>query len=70
MRNAQCCAACSQQGVAEFIIANRGHKRIAAVCRGFTCTEEVRVSFTLHGIPVSRGIAIGRAYLIAPAALD
>jgi phosphotransferase system enzyme I (PtsI) len=32
--------------------------------------EEVRVSFTLHGIPVSRGIAIGRAYLIAPAALD
>ncbi|MFP4906096.1 phosphoenolpyruvate-utilizing N-terminal domain-containing protein, partial [Paraburkholderia sp. BR14261] len=26
--------------------------------------------FTLHGIPVSRGIAIGRAYLIAPAALD
>jgi len=40
------------------------------VCRGFTCTEEVRVSFTLHGIPVSRGIAIGRAYLIAPAALD
>ena len=57
-------------GVAEFIIANRGHKRIAAVCRGFTCTEEVRVSFTLHGIPVSRGIAIGRAYLIAPAALD
>ncbi|KAG0162404.1 hypothetical protein DFQ30_002104 [Apophysomyces sp. BC1015] len=32
--------------------------------------EEVRVSFTLHGIPVTRGIAIGRAYLIAPAALD
>ncbi|GLU32861.1 phosphoenolpyruvate-protein phosphotransferase [Trinickia caryophylli] len=32
--------------------------------------EEVRVSFSLHGIPVSRGIAIGRAYLIAPAALD
>jgi len=28
------------------------------------------VSFTLHGIPVSRGIAIGRAYLIARAALD
>ncbi|ABX14138.1 phosphoenolpyruvate-protein phosphotransferase [Burkholderia multivorans ATCC 17616] len=53
-----------------FIIAIRGHKRIAAVCRGFSCTEEVRVSFTLHGIPVSRGIAIGRAYLIAPAALD
>jgi phosphoenolpyruvate-protein phosphotransferase (PTS system enzyme I) len=30
----------------------------------------VRVSFSLLGIPVSRGIAIGRAYLIAPAALD
>jgi phosphoenolpyruvate-protein phosphotransferase (PTS system enzyme I) len=30
----------------------------------------VRVPFTLQGIPVSRGIAIGRAYLIAPAALD
>nr|WP_254221490.1 phosphoenolpyruvate--protein phosphotransferase [Burkholderia multivorans] len=70
MRNAQCCAACSQRTRAEFIIAIRGHKRIAAVCRGFSCTEEVRVSFTLHGIPVSRGIAIGRAYLIAPAALD
>ncbi|KMZ12376.1 Phosphoenolpyruvate-protein phosphotransferase of PTS system [Candidatus Burkholderia humilis] len=28
------------------------------------------MSFTLHGIPVSRGIAIGRAYLIVPAALD
>ncbi|KMQ80933.1 Phosphoenolpyruvate-protein phosphotransferase of PTS system [Candidatus Burkholderia pumila] len=28
------------------------------------------MSFTLHGIPVSRGIAIGRAYLIAPTALD
>jgi phosphotransferase system enzyme I (PtsI) len=27
-------------------------------------------SFTLHGIPVSRGIAIGRAHLLAPAALD
>jgi phosphotransferase system enzyme I (PtsI) len=27
-------------------------------------------SFTLHGIPVSRGIAIGRAHLMAPAALD
>lgn len=26
--------------------------------------------FTLHGIPVSRGIAIGRAWLIAPAAFD
>ncbi|KAF1018238.1 MAG: phosphoenolpyruvate--protein phosphotransferase [Burkholderia sp.] len=28
------------------------------------------MSFTLQGIPVSRGISIGRAYLIAPAALD
>ncbi len=28
------------------------------------------MSFTLHGIPVSTGVAIGRAYLIAPAALD
>ena len=27
-------------------------------------------SFTLHGIPVSRGIAIGRAHLLAPAALE
>ncbi|WP_432381607.1 phosphoenolpyruvate--protein phosphotransferase [Duganella sp. P38] len=27
-------------------------------------------SFTLHGIPVSRGIAIGRAHLLSPAALD
>ncbi len=36
----------------------------------YTILEEVRVSFSLHGIPVSRGIAIGRAYLIAPAALD
>lgn len=27
-------------------------------------------SFTLHGIPVSRGIAIGRAHRLAPAALD
>jgi len=27
-------------------------------------------SFTLHGIPVSRGIAIGRAHLLRPAALD
>jgi phosphotransferase system enzyme I (PtsI) len=27
-------------------------------------------SFTLHGIPVSRGVAIGRAHLLAPAALD
>ncbi|AOY91897.1 phosphoenolpyruvate--protein phosphotransferase [Cupriavidus sp. USMAA2-4] len=28
------------------------------------------MSFALHGIPVSRGIAIGRAHLLAPAALD
>ena len=28
------------------------------------------MSFTLHGIPVSKGIAIGRAYLIGNAALD
>ena len=27
-------------------------------------------TFTLHGIPVSRGIAIGRAHLITPAALE
>ncbi|MGV7208403.1 phosphoenolpyruvate--protein phosphotransferase [Oxalobacteraceae bacterium A2-2] len=27
-------------------------------------------SFTLHGIPVSRGIAIGRAHLLSPAVLD
>jgi phosphotransferase system enzyme I (PtsI) len=27
-------------------------------------------SFTLHGISVSRGIAVGRAHLLAPAALD
>jgi phosphotransferase system enzyme I (PtsI) len=27
-------------------------------------------SFTLHGIPVSRGIAIGRAHLLAPAARE
>ncbi|QET02921.1 MULTISPECIES: phosphoenolpyruvate--protein phosphotransferase [Cupriavidus] len=26
--------------------------------------------FALHGIPVSRGVAIGRAHLVAPAALD
>lgn len=26
--------------------------------------------FALHGIPVSRGVAIGRAHLLAPAALD
>ena len=28
------------------------------------------MSFTLHGIPVSHGIAIGRAHLLAPAALE
>jgi phosphotransferase system enzyme I (PtsI) len=27
-------------------------------------------SFTLHGIPVSQGIAIGRAHILAPAALE
>ena len=27
-------------------------------------------SFTLHGIPVSRGIAIGQAHLLRPAARD
>ncbi len=27
-------------------------------------------AFTLHGIPVSRGISIGRAHLLTPAALD
>ena len=27
-------------------------------------------SFSLHGIPVSRGIAIGRAHLLAPTAMD
>ena len=27
-------------------------------------------SFTLHGIPVSRGISIGRAHILTPAALD
>ncbi len=27
-------------------------------------------SFTIHGIPVSRGIAIGRAHLLRPAASD
>src|SRR5476649_195051 len=33
-------------------------------------TGQPMASFTLHGIPVSRGIAIGRAHLLAPAALD
>lgn len=27
-------------------------------------------SFTLHGIPVSRGVAIGRAHMLTPAAMD
>src|SRR5260364_55331 len=31
---------------------------------------ETQVSFILHGAPVSRGIAIGRACLIAPATLE
>src|SRR4051812_28054415 len=35
-----------------------------------TPTGPPMASFTLHGIPVSRGIAIGRAHLMAPAALD
>jgi phosphotransferase system enzyme I (PtsI) len=33
-------------------------------------TGKAMASFTLHGIPVSRGIAIGRAHLLASAALD
>ena len=33
-------------------------------------TGHPMASFTLHGIPVSRGIAIGRAHLLTPAALD
>ena len=33
-------------------------------------TGSTMASFTLHGIPVSRGIAIGRAHLLTPAALD
>ncbi|MBB3119038.1 phosphotransferase system enzyme I (PtsI) [Massilia violacea] len=35
-----------------------------------THTYPPMASFTLHGIPVSRGIAIGRAHLLTPAALD
>src|SRR3954462_11319557 len=38
--------------------------------RGRTHPGKSMASFTLHGIPVSRGIAIGRAHLFAPAALD
>jgi phosphotransferase system enzyme I (PtsI) len=33
-------------------------------------TDSFMASFLLHGIPVSRGIAIGRAHLLTPAALD
>ncbi|GAB3470309.1 phosphoenolpyruvate--protein phosphotransferase [Massilia terrae] len=33
-------------------------------------TRPPMASFTLHGIPVSRGISIGRAHLLTPAALD
>ena len=33
-------------------------------------TGSSMASFLLHGIPVSRGIAIGRAHLLTPAALD
>ncbi len=33
-------------------------------------TGHPMASFTLHGIPVSRGISIGRAHLLTPAALD
>jgi phosphotransferase system enzyme I (PtsI) len=33
-------------------------------------TGPVMASFTLHGIPVSRGISIGRAHKLTPAALD
>ena len=32
--------------------------------------QKTASSLTLHGIPVSRGIAIGRAHLFTPAALD
>ncbi len=46
------------------------YTQCSGISRGITSLEEVGVSFSLHGIPVSRGIAIGRAYLIAPAALD
>ncbi len=35
-----------------------------------THTYPPMASFTLHGIPVSRGIAIGRAHLLTPAALE
>lgn len=37
---------------------------------GRTSTGMSMASFTLHGIPVSRGISIGRAHLLTPAALD
>jgi phosphotransferase system enzyme I (PtsI) len=37
---------------------------------GRTSSGMSMASFTLHGIPVSRGISIGRAHLLTPAALD
>ncbi|CUI07282.1 Phosphoenolpyruvate-protein phosphotransferase of PTS system [Janthinobacterium sp. CG23_2] len=37
---------------------------------GRTSSSLSMASFTLHGIPVSRGISIGRAHLLTPAALD
>lgn len=37
---------------------------------GRTSSVSSMASFTLHGIPVSRGISIGRAHLLTPAALD
>jgi len=37
---------------------------------GRRSTGSSMASFLLHGIPVSRGIAIGRAHLLTPAALD
>lgn len=37
---------------------------------GRTSAGMSMASFTLHGIPVSRGISIGRAHLLTPAALD
>lgn len=37
---------------------------------GRTSSGSSMASFTLHGIPVSRGISIGRAHLLTPAALD
>jgi phosphotransferase system enzyme I (PtsI) len=37
---------------------------------GHRADERRSMSFTLHGIPVSGGIAIGRAHLITPVSLD